>query len=132
MQSAENVIVDTSVWVDYLRGHDTGQREAVASLVQDGRAYICGVVLAELLAGARTDRDRDRIDTIFHGLPYLELSRPTWASAGLLASGLRAQGITLPLADLLVATLALEHGYAVFTRDAHFQRVPHLSLYQPA
>ena len=132
MQNAESVIVDTSVWVDYLRGRNQAQRDTVATLVQQGQAYICGVVLAELLAGTRTVRDRDRIDTLFRGLPYLELSRPTWVHAGNLASAMRAQGITVPLADLLIATLALEHGLPLFTHGAHFQRIPRLRLYQPA
>ncbi len=132
LQSVAGVIVDTSVWVDYIRGRDQGLREAVGTLIYRAQAYLCGVVLAELSSGARTARDRDRIDSAFKGLPYLELSRPTWAHAGSLSAALRAQGITLPLPDLLIATLALEHGYAVFTRDAHSQRVPRLQLYQPS
>ena len=132
MQRSGNVIVDTSIWVDYLRGRDVRQREAIASLLQNGRVYMCGVVLAELLAGTRTEGDRDRIATLFRGLPYLEFSRPTWTAAGLLSANLRSRGNTIPFADLLIGALALENGYGVFTRDAHFQSIPNVSLYQPA
>jgi len=131
LQNAENVIVDTSIWIDYLRGTDASLRNAVAFLVRSGRVSICGVVLAELLAGARTARDQERVDTLFRGLPYLEFSRSIWTSAGQLAANLRAQGITLPFADLLLAAIALEHGHTVFTHDVHFQHIANLRLYQP-
>ena len=131
MQSVENVIVDTSVWVEYLRGQNVAQREVLATLIRNGSAYLCGVVLAELLAGARSARDHDLIDTLFRGVPYWEFTRVTWARAGALASSLRAGGTTLPFADLLVAAVALEHGCSVFTHDTHFQRIPAIPLYQP-
>ena len=130
MQSVAGVIVDTSAWVEYVRGHDPARREAVATLVQQGQAHICGVVLAELLAGARTVQDRQRIDTAFKGLPYLEASRSTWTHLGNLAGALRSQGITIPFPDLLIATLALEHNLSLLTHDAHFQRIPRLRLHQ--
>ena len=104
----------------------------MVALLQGGRACTCGVVLAELLAGARNDRDRQRIDTMFRGLPYLELNRASWLAAGALAANLRGQGVTLPLADVLIASAALEHGCHVYTMDMHFQSVPGLTLYQAA
>lgn len=36
---------------------------------------------------------------------------------------LRLKGRPIPTNDLWVAAVALEHGYAVYTRDEHFQEI---------
>jgi tRNA(fMet)-specific endonuclease VapC len=39
------------------------------------------------------------------------------------------QGITIPFDDLLIGACALEHGYAITTRNQrHFQKIPGLKL----
>jgi predicted nucleic acid-binding protein len=39
---------------------------------------------------------------------------------------------TLPLSDLLIAALALEHGCHVYSLDAHFKKISAVPLYLPA
>lgn len=132
MQSKrDTILLDTSVWIEYLRGRNLAVKGVVTAIVQSGRASICGVVLAELLAGTRSPSDQERLALLFRGLDYLELDRGGWVSAGTLAASLRAAGITLPMADLLIATLALQHSCALYSLDNHFQRIPDLSLYTP-
>jgi len=41
---------------------------------------------------------------------------------------LRAQGTPMPTNDLWIAALVLEHGLTLYSRDAHFQGLPQLSL----
>jgi predicted nucleic acid-binding protein len=123
------VVVDTSVWVDFLRGGRSRDAAAVAELVQTSRAVTCGVVLAELLAGVRSADQRDRLQEALGGLDYIEMQEPTWRRAGELAADLRARGRTLPMSDLIVAALAVEHDLAVFTTDNHFRHVPGLRLH---
>ncbi|WP_190303239.1 MULTISPECIES: PIN domain-containing protein [Methylomonas] len=42
----------------------------------------------------------------------------------MLAQQLRAKGLTLPLTDILIATVAQRHGITVLTLDKHFQHLP--------
>lgn len=43
---------------------------------------------------------------------------------------LRREGINLPLSDLAIAALAIEHTLAVFTLDKHFEKIPGLRIYK--
>jgi predicted nucleic acid-binding protein len=45
-------------------------------------------------------------------------------------AGLRGRGITLPMSDILVGTVALKHGIQVLTLDKHFNNILGLKRYQ--
>ncbi|MBI4199157.1 MAG: PIN domain-containing protein [Chloroflexi bacterium] len=132
MQNTAGVIVDTSVWVDYLRGRNSGRATPLAELINQRQAILCGIVLAEILNGVRSPQERLHLNDLLNALPYRETSRHTWLRAGELAHSLRSQGFPTPLSDLILAALALEHRCALLTYDRHFHRIPRLPLYQPA
>ncbi len=132
MQNNESVIVDTSVWIAYLRGRNPASVQQLSDLIADHRAILCGIVLAEVLVGVRDAKERVSLDDMFRALPYLETSLATWTLAGELAYSLRSRGLATPLSDLILAAIALEHGFSLFTHDTHFQRISDLRLYQPA
>ncbi len=127
--SASGVIVDTSVWVDFLRGGRGHDAVAVEELVRTARAVTCGIVLAELLAGVKHSEQREQLSDALAGLEYVELREQTWRRVGELAAELRSKGRTLPMSDLIVAALALEHGLSVLTSDNHFHSIPGLRLH---
>ena len=58
----------------------------------------------------------------------LEMTAKTWVSAAKLSSELRKKGITLPMSDIIIAAVALEHNVTIMTVDQHFQQIPGLSL----
>jgi len=123
------VIVDTSVWVDFLRSGRGDGSAVVEDLVRTSQAKTCGMVLAELLAGVRNAADRTQLQEALAGLDYVEMREQTWRRAGELAADLRARGRTLPMSDLVVAALAIEHGFAVLTTDNHFRHIPGVRLF---
>ena len=89
-----------------------------------------GVVLAEILQGARSPQEFDDLHGRLSVLPYVEATQETWARVGALSFQLRQRGQMVALVDLLIAALALEHGHQVYTLDEHFQRVPELRLHE--
>jgi predicted nucleic acid-binding protein len=129
-----SVLADTSIWVDYLRG-----REPVATqleqLVRRGEAAVCGPVLAELIAGARTDEDAERLVDLA-GLQWVEIGRQTWRRAGDVARALRRLGHTLPLLDAVIAVACIQARVPLWTRDQHFatlrEALPELDLHASA
>lgn len=90
-----------------------------------------GVVLAELLQGCRSSEDVDTILSNLTGLRFLETTFSTWKRVGELSVSLRRKSVTLPLSDLIIGALAVEHGYRVYTLDPHFKHIPGLKLYTP-
>ncbi|MBI4337181.1 MAG: PIN domain-containing protein [Chloroflexi bacterium] len=126
------VIVDTSVWVQFLRVKGSLEHLELDRLLVRGQAAVVGVVLAEVLQGARSQQEFEGLRQRLWAVPYVGETRETWVHVGSLSYQLRQQGLALAPVDLLIAALALEHGHEVYTLDEHFQRVPGVKLHQPA
>ena len=126
-----SIIVDTSQWVQYFRLPDSDEATEVRRLIEADEVYMVGIVYAELVRGARNDRQLQTTRRILDALPYLEVTLQTWQGTGGLLALLQRQGQRIPIADALIAALALQHEISVYTRDEHFQRVPELDLHQP-
>lgn len=125
------MLIDTSIWIEYLRGRDNELVEAVKDLIRNHSAVLCGIVLSELLAGVRAKKDQDTLKQTLDALEYAEVSRATWIMAGEISSRLRQQGISVPLTDLILAALALENDSELFSSDTHFDRIPELKRFHP-
>ncbi len=123
------VIPDADVWIDFLNRR-SGSDE-LARLVDDDEAILVGPVIAEILRGERDPAKRGRTLDHLAGVDYIEVTRDVWTRAGDIAADLDARGLKIPMPDVYIAALALEHDHEVFTRDKHFERIPGLRLYQP-
>jgi predicted nucleic acid-binding protein len=126
------VIADTSVWIPFFNRPDSREKHALDLLIDTDEVALVGVVLAELLQGCRTPSDRDATTEALLALPYFEATQSTWMKAGDLSATLLRRGVTLPLSDLIVAALAIEHHSRVYSLDLHFKTIPGLHRYSPA
>ncbi|MDA8086997.1 MAG: PIN domain-containing protein [Nitrospiraceae bacterium] len=126
-KGADDVLVDTSAWVEFFRNSPAS--DVMAKIIKDGRACICGVIYFELLQGIRAGEDYGKLIDMFKALKFVETTADIWIRAGNISAGLRRQGITLPMSDLLIGAAAIEHGIHVLTYDEHFSSIPGLSLY---
>lgn len=122
-----NFLIDTSIWVDLFKGSDRAKRK-VLPLIQQGSAYICGVVVYELMAGIKRPEQRKDLLTSLDVLNYLEMDRASWAQAAEMFHELRAKGIILPFSDIILACLAQKHDCQVLTRDRHFSYIKGLKI----
>ena len=122
------ILPDTCAWIDYFKGNQTPLADSLAqSLLQD-EVVTCGVVLCELLQGVKKSAEEQLALNALQALPHLEMSRELWISAGKLSATLRKKGHTLPLSDIIIATLAMKHTCSVLTVDRHFAEIPGLKL----
>ncbi|MBN1958822.1 MAG: PIN domain-containing protein [Desulfuromonadales bacterium] len=115
------ILIDTSAWIEFFRNDSSPYGDAVVQLVDKSQAVITGPVIAELLQGLKTHRERDSLTEILSILPYAEVSREDWVKTGNLLGTLRRQEITVPLTDALIATIAKNNDHGVLTLDRHFQ-----------
>ncbi|TAN40849.1 MAG: PIN domain nuclease [Nitrospirae bacterium] len=128
MSKAETyILADTTVWIEYFRGN--APESVLESLILDGKVWTCGPVLFELLQGVRSPKQKEAVKNAFEGLPYVEMSTALWEQAAEIYMSLRKSGITVPLSDLFIAVIAIEHNLAVFTLDKHFAQIPGVRLY---
>lgn len=123
------VIADTSVWIPFFNQPDSLEKREIDALIDADQLVLVGMVLAELIQGCRTSTEANIIVSKLTGLRFLETGFPTWKRAGELSFALRRKGVTLPLSDLVIAVLALEHRYEVYALDPHFKQIPGLSLH---
>jgi predicted nucleic acid-binding protein len=123
-------LLDASVIIDGLRAKDM----ALLGEMNGVDGAVCGVTRAEILSGARGTNDRAKLVTILDGFQQVALAEAMWDEIGGVQAQLRAGGVTVPLVDAVLATVAISLDVEVWARDAHFndmQRVlPALKLYR--
>jgi predicted nucleic acid-binding protein len=122
------ILPDTCAWIDFFRGRQTQMAVQIEVALVQGEVVTCGVVLFELLQGIRMPQEEAQVLKAFQAVPQLEMTGNLWVKAGQLSSQLRKNGHTLPMSDIIIATLALEHSYQLLTVDRHFAAIPGLDI----
>lgn len=125
----DGVIVDTSILIDFLKNKAPHAAE-VATLITSKRIRTTGVIMAELLQGARTATEEAYVVALLEGIPSIEVTSALWMNAGRLSCSLRRKGMTLPLSDIAIAVLSIEHNLSIFTLDGHFTQIPGVKLHK--
>ncbi|MFB6123692.1 MAG: type II toxin-antitoxin system VapC family toxin [Haloferacaceae archaeon] len=124
--------MDSSFVVDFLDSETDHHEDAVEWMHDHGdEAFAVPAICAfEVLRGtARVGDERfDRAVGFLRSLDVLDFDLGVAIAAGELDSRLHARGTPLGARDTLVATPALEHGYALVTRDRDFDVVPDLDV----
>jgi tRNA(fMet)-specific endonuclease VapC len=119
------ILLDTNAYTAFMRG----EPEVVEVIARAGKILLTSVVLGELLAGfaAGTREPKNRAELArFIESPRVEVlpvTAETADSYALVWLGLRRKGQPIPTNDLWVAAIAMEHGAALLTRDAHFAHI---------
>lgn len=128
------VLADTSIWVEYLRRGEESPAARLDNLLVAGEIVVCGPVVAELLAGAKS-ADRGRLWLLLTGLPWADLGPVQWQSVGEAAARLRDRGEAVALTDIEIAVAAVDSSSRLWTQDSDFQRVrgvmPGLQFFDP-
>ena len=124
------VIIDTSIWVQAYRVQASPERAEVERLVQSGEAATLGLILAEVLRGARSETEFDEITEELLATRLLDSNQQTWILAGRILFDLRLRGQTIPLPDAVIAAHALAGDHELYSLDEHFSRVPGLKLHE--
>jgi predicted nucleic acid-binding protein len=108
------LLLDTSVLIDALRLRHH-RRELLAELVHAGHALATTALnVAEVYAGMRPD-EAQRTEALLGSLDCYDLTGSSGRRAGALKQQWSRKGRTLTLADMIVAAIALEHGFTLMT-----------------
>jgi len=114
------ILVDSTVWIDFLRGKAA---HGMTALLEENGVAMCGMVLSEVLSGVRQARQRDVLEARLCLLPYLEQTSEVHARAGRIYADLRRNGVTIPLSDCIIAAVCLANEVALLSTDKHFDLV---------
>ena len=124
MINKQMVLIDTSAWIDFLRSSEGELGDLVAEFVNFDRAYITGPVKAELLHGARGKKEKSQLKFLFLNIPCLTVKDIDWLTTGETLQKLKRKGITVPLTDALISSIAVRNDMAILTLDKHFLQLP--------
>ena len=119
------ILLDSSAWIEFLR--ETGSpahREARSALKNDEAAWTDAVAM-ELLAGARSDTEREDMRRLLYGRHFLGVEGPAdFENAAELFRICRRGGETpRQLTDCLIAVVAIRNDAELLCCDADFQAI---------
>ncbi len=119
------VVVDSSVWIDFFSGRPDRQVERLEQLLAAGDdVCLCGIILAEILQGVRSDIDYRKTKAYLESLLYLPMDRRTFEMAAEIYRSLRKKGVTVrkPV-DCMIASVAIEQDIPLLHNDRDFDPI---------
>ena len=120
-------LVDTSVWIDYLRGRDMAHVRFLDELLANPLAVgISDLIYLEILQGATDAQAFDKLRQYFSGQRFYRFTNAeaSHANAAKLYFDARRAGITVrSTLDCLIAQCAIDHSLILLHNDADFVRL---------
>lgn len=118
------ILVDTSVWINYLNEGEGPEVAALRSLIeQDQKLSICPVIIQETLQGIKSDAQFELVKDSLLSFDILEWDAIEAAVSGaLICRGLRKKGVTIRKSnDCIIAAFARRFNMQVLHIDRDFK-----------
>jgi hypothetical protein len=125
------IVVDSSVWIDFLNGNATPEVGRLSSLLGTEPLLVGDVILLEVLQGVRSEANAQRVEVALRRFDIVPMLDPELAViAAAHYRRLRALGITVrKTIDLIIGTFCIARGHALLTADHDFAPMArHLGL----
>ena len=113
------VLADSNIFIDFWKKPD----QALIETFSNEDIVTCGVVKAELMHGAKSDADLNRICELLDEFETLDFEASDWKDLGNDLYALRTNGVTVPFQDAVIALLAIKNKIPLWTRDTHFSYI---------
>lgn len=120
-------MIDSSVYIDWMRAGRNPTR-IVRPLVEAGQLVSCGLIRVEVLRGIVKPKVHDEMKALLDALREIPVTTSVWSRISELAWQLDRNGEVLPVSDLIIGCCALLSQAALITTDAHFTKIPGLTL----
>ena len=125
------ILVDSSVWIAYLRGEATAATAKLEAAAAREPLLVGDLILLEVLQGARDDAHAARIERALRQYEMVPLLGGKLAiRAAYNYRRLRSQGITVrKTADIIIGTYCIENRHVLLHDDRDFKPMEdHLGL----
>ncbi len=133
-------LIDTSLWslLFRRRAHDLNARQQeqlkkLKQIVAEGNARLLGAVRQELLSGIRPPDQFARLRQAMRSFPDVELAVEDYEKAAEISHTCRTHGIAVTPIDMLLCSVALGRGWAIYASDRdfeHYAKILPIRLYR--
>ncbi len=120
MTALDRVLVDTSVWIEFFHRIEPCH-SIVLQLMSQERICTMGIIVAELMQGAKSGKELAVLRDFVYVFPFLSDSRESWQAAGELSFRLRRNRKEIGLVDCYIAVVARMEGASILSLDRHFE-----------
>ena len=118
-------LVDTSVWIDFLKGNETKQVVYLERILKSGETvYLTPVIYQEILQGAESDKRFKQFKEYFGSQPFVQPLDPveSHVEAARLYFRCRKKGVTIrSTIDCFIAQIAIENEFMLLHSDKDFE-----------
>jgi predicted nucleic acid-binding protein len=114
-------LIDSSAWIEYLRPNGSKKvKERVREALQREQAACCGIVVVEILRGARNEKDFHSLRDSLMSLPQIPMDDAVIERASKWGYTLDRKGKVTSTTDLLIASAAYKKAL-VLHLDSDFE-----------
>ncbi|MEQ8582845.1 MAG: PIN domain-containing protein [Marinoscillum sp.] len=110
------ILVDTSVWISFLRNSDPDLSAILKSYLKRKEIYAVSAVFGELLQGVKNKRERALVLSLWENLPAVNES-DLFIKAGDLSNKHKFYAHGIGLIDCYILAAALNNDLALWTLD---------------
>lgn len=116
------VVVDTTVWIDYLQGASTPQTEWLDAHLERQRLALTDIILCEILQGVRGELQATQVHKELRKFEILTMGgEDLTVAAAANYRKLRARGHTVrKTVDCLIASFCMLNGHTLLHNDRDF------------
>lgn len=114
-------LIDSSVWVEYLRPDGSQNiKRIVHDLIEKEKIVTCGIVIVEILRGAKNKMEYNELLETFTSLPQISLDEEVIKRASIWGYTMDRKGHIVSTTDLFIASSAYKK-VKLFHIDQEFE-----------
>lgn len=103
-------LIDSSAWIEYLRPDGSRKiKERIRDILQKEEAVCCGIVIVEILRGAKNEKDFQKLWDSLISLPQIPIDNAVIERASRWGFTLDRKGRVVSTTDLLIASSAYKN-----------------------
>lgn len=122
------MVIDTSIFIDYLRAKDKRETQ-LFKIPENQSIYLSAVTFYELLMGATTPEKLDDINNITFGISILSFNEKVAEEAGKIYHKLRNSNKLIEFRDIFIAATCIVNDLPILTKNKkHFSRIVALEI----
>ena len=114
-------LIDSSAWIEYLRPNGSPKvKQRVREILRMNAGACCGIVVVEILRGAKSEKDFQSLSDALMSLEQLPIDNAVIVRAARWGYLLGRKGKPIPTTDLVIASSAYGQARLVHI-DGHYE-----------